>query len=290
MTAGILIQRVWEELGEPSDLSPATVGVPKMLDAVNDAQDVVAQWIDNRGRKCFFRELEDSFRFSTLVENGTFTDEALGVTVTLPATVAESLGRYQGWVLVVGSDVRDVVSSAVTGGRNVLTLASALTAGILTGETFTLAKREYHLTGVDALDVDEMRIVEMVRVFDVETGIQLDEAASADQMMTPTSGTPGLWRHRGSGLVFDAAPPVSRTYIVHVVRLPTRVLEQTDVLDLPDAFCQAVMMHVVKWGYRRMQDFQAAYATKKDFEDLMTRLATASWMSNEPDYFTVRSR
>jgi hypothetical protein len=289
LTAGTLIQKVWEELGEPSDLNPATVGVPKLLDAVNDAQDVVAQWIDNRGRKCFFREMECEVRFSTLVETGTFTEEASGVAITLPVTVTPVLGRFVRWVLTTGGETRDVVASGVTGGRNVLTVASAFSNLLLDG-IFVLAKREYQLTGLDALDTGGQRLVEIQRIFDAETGTRLEEAASADQMMIVSSGTPGTWRHRGSGIVLDAAPPAARMYIVHAVRLPTRVTEQTDIIELPDAFCQALHMHVVKWGYRRMQDFQAAYATKKEFEELMTRLATASWMSNEPDYFTVRSR
>jgi hypothetical protein len=90
--------------------------------------------------------------------------------------------------------------------------------------------------------------------------------------------------------MFDIAPESARKYLLHVVKLPMRVDSQTDEIELPEAFCQAVQLRMVWWGYRRMQDFQAAYATKKDFEDLMTQLATASWLNGEPDYFTVRSR
>lgn len=289
MTAGALIQKAWEELGEPSDLSPATVGVPKLLEAVNDAQDVVAQWIDNRGRKCYFREMEGSFQFPSVVLTGTFDIEASGTSVTLPGTVVASLGRFVRWVLTVGSESRDVLASVVTGGRNVLTVSEAFSVPLLAA-TFSLGKREYHFTGLDALDTDGVRVVEVNRIFDIATGSQLTIAPSAEHLTTIASGTPSVWRHRNSGIVFDVAPTAERYYLAHVMRLPNKVNEQTDELDLPDAFMQAILLRIVWWGYRRMQDFQAAYSTKKDFEELMTRLATASWLSNEPDYFTVRDR
>lgn len=290
MTAGAIIQKTWEELGEPSDLNPATVGVPKFLTALNDAQDVVAQWIDNRGRKVFFRELYDAVPFTSVVETGTMTDEASTTTVLLPVSVALAPGRFVNWVLKINGESRTVLLSLASGGQNQLIVSSAFGSAVL-DQDFILAKRVYRFGGDDdVIDAGDVRVSEVERVFDQATGVQLTEVASRDYLAVPLVGVPGQWRHAGLGVMFDIAPESAREYLLHVVKLPNKVNSQTDEIELPEAFCQAVQMRMVWWGYRRMQDFQAAYASKKEFEEMMTRLATASWLNSEPDYFTVRSR
>jgi len=290
MTAGAIIQKTWEELGEPSDLNPATIGVPKFINALNDAQDVVAQWIDNRGRKVFFRELYDSVQFKTVVLTGVMDQEAVGASIIVPvAVVPLAPGRYVDWIVRINGESRLVLASLASGGQNLLMLSSGFGSDVL-GQDFVLAKRVYRLAGDDAVETGDVRVAEIERLFDMADGTQLTEVASRDFLTTPIVGVPGQWRHVGTGVMFDVAPETERTYLMHVVKLPNRVNGQTDQIELPEAFCQAVQMRMVWWGYRRMQDFQAAYASKKEFEEMMTRLATASWLNTEPDYFSVRSR
>ena len=289
MTAGSLIQKAWEELGEPSDINPATVGVPKLLSALNDAQDVVAQWIDDRGRKVYFRELEDEVQFTTVVLTGTLDTEAVGRAITMPNSIPLVVGHFQNWILKVGSESRTVLASLVLDGRVTLTVSQAFSSDVL-GLDYVLAKRDYQLVGVDAIDTGDVRVSEIVRVFDMEDGALLDKAASREFMTNASTGVPGAWRNSNRGLLFDAAPETERTYVMQVVKLPLKIEAQTDEIQLPDAFTQAVLSRLVWWGWKRAQDFQAAFSAKKDFNELMTRLATAIWLSNEPDYFTVRNR
>jgi len=290
MTAGAVIQKTWEELGEPSDLNPATIGVPKFINALNDAQDIVAQWIDNRGRKVFFRELYDSVQFKTIALTGVMGEEAVGSSIVVPvAEVPLAPGRFVDWIVRINGESRLVLASLASGGQNLLMLSSSFSQPVL-GQDFVLAKRVYRLAGDDAVETDEIRVAEIERLFDLSDGTQLTEVASRDFLTSPTIGVPGQWRHVGTGVMLDVAPETERSYLMHVVKLPRRVMGQTDEIELPEAFCQAVQMRMVWWGYRRMQDFQAAYASKREFEEMMTRLASASWLNNEPDYFTVRSR
>lgn len=289
MTLGAIIKRVWEELGEPSDLNPATVGIPKLREAVNDSQDVIAQWIDDRGRKVFFREMDAQFGFNTVVETGTLNAQTSMKTITLPVTSLPSLGRYNRWVMRIGSDSRTVIWSAVSGASNLVTVSKAFPQDV-SGMDYLLSKVDYQFEGLDAIDTEGMRTMEVLRVFDSEDENQLDKVAGRDYLFGASVGKPGGWRNRNTGILFDIAPEISRHYFVHVKKLPSTLNDQTDETDLPDAFVQALILRTVWWGYRRMQDFQAAYTTKKEFTELMTRLATASWMSEDPDYFTVRSR
>lgn len=289
MTLGTVIQRAWEELGEPSDLDPKTVGVQKFRDAANEAQDVIAMWIDDRGRKVFFREFEDSVDFETVVLTGTLEAQGSQSTIVMPVSVEATLGRYAGWVLAAGGEARRVALSTVVGGRATLTVNGPFTVD-LTDAAFTLSKVEYRFEGDGDVIETEKRVVEIRKVYDLVDGVMLDEVAASEQLMDVDVGVPGSWKHRGSGVAFDVAPTETRRYRLFVVRLPTKLVDQSSLIEVPEAFAQALVMRVVWWGYRRMQDFQAAYATKREFQELMTRLATASWLNGEPDYFTVRSR
>lgn len=287
MTLGGVIKSVYEELGEPSDLNPATVGIPKLRNAVNDAQDVIAQWIDDRGRKVYFREMDAQIGFETVVKTGTLGTQASQKIIVLPS--AASPARYVDWVLTVGGESRKVLFSGVSGLFDELTVNKAFT-GVLDGASYILSKVEYHFTGIDAIDTDGLRVAEILRIFDSDSETELEETATRDYLFGAGSGVPRQWRHKGSGLLFDVAPNEVRHYVLHVKRLPTKLEDQTDLIDLPEAFIQPLVLRTVWWGYRRMQDFQAAYATKKEFQELMTRLATASWLSEGADYFTVRNR
>lgn len=291
MNLSTAMTQVWEALGEPSDLNPAKSGVTKLRDAINDAQDVVAMWIADNGRKVMFRELEDRLQVTTVVEAGTLEagQPSPYKVVTMPAALAANLGRFVDWVLTVGNESRKVVVSAVTGGRNVLTLSSGFTVDP-SSTAYVLSKPWYQFSGTDAVALGGMRIAEIQRIVDLETGTELEEAAGRDYLIDPVAGDPGSWRHDGKGFRFDSAPQAARKYDVCVTRYPALLEDQTDEIGLPDAFAQAVVLRAVWWGFRRLQDFQAAYATKLEFKEMMTRLATSATLNGEPDYFTLRSR
>jgi hypothetical protein len=288
MTLSAVTTQVWEALGEPSDLNPSSVGVARLREAINDAQDAIAMWTDNRGRKVPFRELEDVLRFTSVVETGTLETQSSLSSITLPNAVPGALGRYTGWMIRINGETRRVVSSTIVVGANVLGLGAPLTVSASDAD-YELAKVAYELSGTDAIDTD-MRIMEIQRVFDPEAGAMLDEVGTRDFLYASGMGVPGSWAHWRQGILFDVAPETARTYELHVTRLPTTVAQQTDVLEMPDTFCQAIVLRATWWGFRRMQDFNAAYATKREFEEMMMRMASSRSLNEEPDYFTVRSR
>lgn len=291
MTLDTAINQAWEALGEPSDLNPSKVGIDRLRDAANDAQDVLAMWVDNRGRRVRFRELEAMVPFTTVVYSDTLTDvPATAKAIKMPVSVLPSLGRFDRWILKIGDEARKVVTSVVSGGQNVLNIGEAFSTTPAGTETFTLSKVEYQFTGVDAIDTNGVRVVEVQRVFDPEQDSMLEEVGTREFLYAPGMGTPSTWRHANRGVQFDVAPDVERSYEMHVTRMPTLVDQLTDEFELPEAFCQAIVLRMVWWGFRRMQDFQAAYATKQEFSELMMRLASAYTLNEEPDYFTVRSR
>ena len=205
MTLNAASVQIWEALGEPSDLNPSTVGVTKLRDAVNEAQDAVAMWIDDRGRKPYFRESQAQVLFSTTVESGTLGVQT-GQTITLPLTVNPELGKYVGWVLKIGNEVRGVVASLVSGGQNVLSVNEAFSSDV-SGLDYLISKRHYTLAEMGGT----VRIVEALQVFDVESSTELSEVSYRDALMVPSVGIPSSWRHGSGGVVFDSAPETSGT-------------------------------------------------------------------------------
>lgn len=287
MTLDYAMRRLWEDLGDASDLDPSKSGAKLLCGFLNDAQDVVSMWVDDRGRKVRFRQLEDAIRFSTNVLTGTLGTQTSTFDIALPSAIDGSDNCFKNWTVQIGTEVRKVFSSRYVDGVSYVRLTAPLSA-VPSDLAITLMQTDYAFgTGTYDIDTEKMRIAEVLRVFDCEANSQIDIAAFHEFFLVPAAGETTRWRYSKGGISLDSIPTTSRVYELHFIRLPLRVEAASDVFELPATFDSAILTYAKAAGFRRMQDFNAAYATKRDFADLMNHLATCSWLNEEPDSITV---
>jgi len=285
MTLGNAIREVWEMLGEPSDLNPTvngsvsltTAAAVRIAAALNDAQDAIATWILPSGRRLKFRCLEKSISFEPKIVTGT-----LGVMssdwkiLELPPSLATSTsGRFEGWFASVNGVHRRILRHTVVGGLAQIILDKAFTEDP-TGLELTLRQRVLRFgSGVDDVQ-NASRPCEVLYVIDSETGQPVDREYAKNFLpaLTAAVGVPGSFSKYGNGIVLDCAPETSRSYELYYVGYPVQASSLDEEFMLPEAFHQAIVLRATWWGFRRYSESTTAYATKRDFMELMQSLQT----------------
>lgn len=287
MTAQEAIIEVHERLGEPSDLPIETGGLfdiaaygsVRILRALNAACDYVATYkapTTANGRPLYFRALERTATWEPTSATCTLpaqTDTTFKTLVLDVALSASAAGRFNGWMASIGTDVRRVLRHTVAGGVGTIVLDKPLGADA-SALTLTLRPREFEFGDADGINVAD-RVFETLRVYDLESGGELERSVDALHIDASGVGTPGAWSKRGSAIVFDvASDSATRSYAVDFVALPTPLTLATAQFALPLAFHEPIVVWATRWGYSRMMESTMAYALKRDFEDLMRTLQT----------------
>jgi len=299
MTLQQIIRDVYEALGEPSDLEykddfdvidVASDGWHKLVDYVNNACLGIATWKFPDKRTIRFRFLEDVASLTTVFETATVAISATSMPVIETTLTNLTVDAYAGCAIRIGSNVYRVRYSRpdpFTVPNVDLMLDGPIT--VAAGTTIELSKRDYRFinqtidpftttpTGI-AYTASNGAPLEITNIYDLTTNSELSLLKKYDPLVAIQASfqTPSQYYKLAQGIRFDSYPTVSSNYAVRYMRGP-RVLSYLDIdaePELPMQFHEAIILHALWWGYRRMQENTSAYSTKQDLTDMLSRVRT----------------
>jgi len=297
MTLQEIVRDVYEALGEPSDLEylddvgvvdTALSGWQRMVDAVNRACLEISTWKFVDGRQLRFRFLEDNGLLKTEVYSTTIASGSTSSQVLVTDLPVQDDNYYAGMAIAIGTNTyRILFSRTETATTEVFLLT--LPGSDPTGLTATVSNREYFFTDATGLafgtfadgiayipaNGTPLEILEITNLEDA-TPIAQEKKYNPVVAVTPSLSTPTMFYKITNGIRFNIWPDEELTYNVRYMRGP-RVLAYTDTEvepELPHNFHGAIVLHVLWWGYRRMQENNSAYATSKELVDMLRRLRT----------------
>lgn len=294
MTLTEIAVDVYEGLGEPSDLEiyDALLGSPiidvtsegwqRIVDAINSACLAITTWKFNDGRSIKFRRNEAEGLLKTEVLSATLTGTSGSaiVSTTLPVQDAD---YYASSVVKLGVKYYRILSSQTNGTATDLFLLTAIDADYL-DETCVVSCREYHFADATAVAFGQYtngigyvpgngKPLEIISIKELEGETEISQESKYESLYTATASlaTPSSFYKITSGLRFDTWPSEELVYAVRYARGP-KVLTYTAVdeePEIPQQFHRCIVLHALWWGYRRAQENDSAYSTKKDFIELL---------------------
>lgn len=296
MTLDELVFDVFNAAGEPPDLeyrddALATITTnaqwQKLVRLVNEAQDAIAMWVHQDGRRMRIRLAEDLARLRALRQTRVI-GTIVGTTLTLTTSSGER-DYYRNW-LIEGQTSRAkalVFMSYIGTGADIL-LLSEVEGTFVAAENVVLSKRAYQFADIavatppyaDGLiytDYTEGRPVEITGVLQTD-GTELSIAFESEKLQAPSvvSGQPTSYSKSSLGLRFDVWPDDDYEYYVRFMRLP-RPLQSTaptSESELPPQFHRAIVLYCLWWLLLRDHETDKAYAVRRNFEDLLKRTQT----------------
>lgn len=299
MTVLQIIQNVYEGLGEPSDLQylddndnvlTASIGWHRMVDAVNTAALELSTWKFPDGRVVRFRFLEAVADLETLFQNATIVSAVTNSAIIQTTLTNTTTNFYSGCAIKLGSAMYRVrYSQASVAVPTQVDLMLDTNVTTTAGAAFTLSKREYLFTPQVASPFTAMPVgiaynttagvpLEITNVYDMLTNSELDLIKKYDPMiaMQVSFQTPSEFYKLANGIRFDVFPDTQRRYAIRYMRGPALLdyVNTSAEPELPKQFHQAIVLHCLLWGYRRMQENNSAYSTKQDLNDMLRRIRT----------------
>lgn len=308
MTILEMVQDVFEALGEPSDLeyrdvdtlqpNTASEGWKRFMRVFNNAQTAIATWKFPEGRQLRFRSLEDVANFKTQHLEATLNPLTPYIDDTFllsEITLDNNIKSYVGWLLEVPGATtpmyRGRITSATPDGASgfFITLSPAPQHSLIAPMTGVyLYSREYFFKDVAGsippfigpvvpYDGNNGMPLEVLDVEDVshETEVTFTSRHETFIQSVPALGVPTQYYKLANGLRFDVWPEDEINYSVRYFRAPRPFgVDTNQVCELPVNFHQCVALHALWWGYRRMQENNSAYSTKRDLDDMLRRLRT----------------
>lgn len=315
--------KVFQLAGEPSDLCPyVTPGDPTTFDAalgqpgslpllawINQALTRIAQWEYPDGTVLRFRHLRKNLFFKS---KPAMTGDVLASTAdTISIDGFNPLNRasqFNGWVL----EVYDAATQN-TQKRLVIATSGALAANSVLQvhqdwdfpptvgfSTYKLYKSFFEFVptpvagSVDdymlAGDVIE-ELCDVLGVRDLTGTVDLTTAAQGERFTATqlSKAIPTMFSMEGRQIKFDSPWDLARAYEILYYAFPKQLAAVTDVPDLPRPFHEAIVQWAVHSIQMREQDFNGAYATKRDLQELMQTLRNQGVLSmeNETTGFSI---
>ena len=296
MTVETIVQEIFEGLGEPSDLefrnpdgsvNTASQGWLRLVDAVNRACIELSTWKFPEGRVLRFRSLEANTVFSTEVLSATISDGAIGTATLTTSLPVQADNYYAGWVVTLaGEQYRVFMSTTALSGTDTDLLVLSPLAIDPVGETLSASRREY--TFVEAtpafgtipvnptVPASVGTPLEIVSVYDMTNASELGRLSSDEQGLEsiPVIQAPTAYYKTGRGLRFDTWPEEAANYTIRFFRTPAVIgyTATTEEPELPENYHRAIVLWGLWWGYRRMQENNSAYSTKRDLDDLLRHI------------------
>ncbi|HSW65338.1 MAG TPA: hypothetical protein VLH56_18825 [Dissulfurispiraceae bacterium] len=296
MTLESIVQEIYEGLGEPSDLEfrsgagdilTGSTGWLRLVDAVNRACIELSTWKFPEGRTLKFRSLEANTVFASEVLTATVSDGAIGTATLTTSLPIQADNYYAGWVVTLANAQYRVFMSttALSGTDTDLLVLSPLEVDPV-GETISASRREYTFVAATptfgtvptnpTVPAAIGTPLEIISVYDMTSATELETLSrDAQGFETPPSvQTPTAYYKVGRGLRFDTWPDASANYTVRFFRTPNVLAyaDTTAVPELPENYHRAIVLWGMWWGYRRMQENNSAYATKRDLDDLLRHI------------------
>jgi hypothetical protein len=275
---------LWEMLGEPTDLDPATVAGAAKLDRwLNEGQRKIADWKFPDGRLVRFPVLQKTVYWKSIVKTGTLSGGTVSYATFsgVDAQIGTEDDRYNGWVLEItggtGSGQVRLIVDYAGAGKNAYVNDDFDTAPDGTS-TYEISKRFASCLGATSPWVSEhlpldpnMEVVDIMKVSDMEGLTDLDEAERTEAFTSGMldKGTPSSWYYFGNDLVLDMASDEAIWYKIEYYGQPRAMVAITDVPSIPDPWHQGIVLWARWWGFARGQETAMSYSAKKDLESFM---------------------
>lgn len=317
MTVQAMIEQVFRDSGEPSDLMPydtpgdettfnlALPGSVKLLSYLNTGIVRIAHWVFRDGRNLRLRGMLAKAYFRsrvpltlTLVSGSTtsltFTNS------TMSAGVADQL---RGWIVEftegTGVGQKRIVTSCTAGAGNFTIAphedwdtAPDATTVIKAYKNFFLFNGASTVLATRHIAVDAVtQLQDVMKVRDITSQVDLTPADKTEVFTASlmTAGIPTIYRIMGNQLEFDVPLNEDRSYELIYLRHPTALSTATQIPDIPLQYHEAVCLWAIHNVQRMNSDYDGAYATKRELIDLMEslRLQGAFEMEMEDSGITV---
>lgn len=292
MTLEQLRNEIWQQIGEPTDLDPASDtqynGGPLLTWVANEGQRQVATWRD--GPRIFRHpQLYGEMFFRTWMLTDTTPDQTglAANEILLPtATTGSYDDEYNGW-LVECDGVQKVIMD-YTGGAHVAILDSDWGTTPVIGGVLKLMSRAYmlcdaahpwaseHITLPVISDRwrAEGNFMEVLKLEDVTNQQEITRAPRIESYLTnmTSTGDPGSYFRRGNRIYFDQAPDERLWIRMEYYRTPTDMSADDDEPEISEQFHYGIALWGMWWGYKRAGDNASAYGAKRDLADMMGRV------------------
>lgn len=300
MTSQMIIEEVFRRTGKPSNLQIYTnpsnettfditlPGSVRLLRYVNTAITRIANWrfrdgsimrLRNLYSRMFFNVLDP--RSEAVLLGGTSVIEVAGF-------ITNVAGQFDGWVAEVsaGAGVGQVrlVTSSVLGGAGVqLTLNEAFSTALDLTSVVKLYKAffdmvpntgaypylAYHIGLDPTIQVSDIMKIRDTKQFQDLIPVNADEVFTTSMLQ---SGIPTQYRIYGNQVWFDVPMAEAGSFEILYMKNPTDMTAATDVPQVPVIYHEAAILWATHSVMMLYQDFDGAYATKKELEDLMNQL------------------
>ena len=297
MTLDLLRDEIWTHIGEPPDLDPDTDtsynGGPLLDFVVNEGQRQVAAWRDpDSGRIFRVRSLISDLYYQTSYISGTLTGDSTASTIVFPAAdVGAQDDRYNGWVVVVGSEVKAIVDYA--GVSYTGTVHSDWSTTPETDDTYELYKNfdlllpSGHAWISDHIslpaETDRSRatgnLIEVLKISDIAGNRTLDFPSREEDFitrLTSSGGSPNQWLRVGNKILYDQNVPEEKWMKMEYYRLPTEMSDDDDEPEIPEHLHYGIVLWGIQWGYSRHQEPSMKWSAKGDFKEFM-KTATSTY-------------
>lgn len=318
MNAREIIEQAFSDASEPPDFSPYTTpgdpatfslaspGGQKLLRMLNNGVLRISNWKFRSGRLLRLRSLISSIFMAVPdpIEGTVISATASGVVV--PLLGADIDHEFDGWLISIvgGTGVGQtalVTNSAVVPATGVnLTVHTPWTTTPDATSLFELRKRFMQLhDGSSANTIWNYHMVlDPIRVLsDVLQIRKVDQQSALSRIMPNedmssgmlTVGSPSSFAVRGNRIEFDVVPEEGGMYEIIYTRKPI-LFTQADAEvtpDIPSEFHDAVSLWITHNLLRNSQDFDGAYATKRELEDLMEMTRLPESFENDMDYLGI---
>lgn len=296
MTTQEIIEQVFAESGARSDMIPYTdpsdettfditlAGAQKVLRYVNQAVVRIANWQFPTGRSLRFKNLIERIYFKTNAPIERTATAGSTNTITIPGLATNTADQFRGWVVEIvagtGSGQRALIlSNTVVGTNCVCTVATEWGTVPDNTSEVELYKNFWEFAGDSAAAIaayhialdEHTEMMDVMRVRDVTTMTDLTPTERTDiftaGILVP--GTPSMYRVMSGAIYLDTPVNEDRAYEILYLRQPNVLVAATDVPELPVQFHEAIALWATHSIQRMNNDYDGAYATKRELLDLL---------------------
>ena len=282
MTVNEIINKAWQDCGEPSDIDPTnttdTSGLDFCVQVLNIAMDSVVQWKGFQGRRRthFPDYITSGFaknKVETMTVDYSTMDDAVLVIASIPSSIVPAVGD----VVSYGGESR-LVWYAGTEVDDELWLSSAFTNRVT-----DLSEADVEITiHQSVLAPGFTRFVEYLRVGDVSQSEVLPRMRHNQSIVEDITsvGRPEEWDRKGTGIIFDVAPDAAYLWRITYYGLPTLATSAHytagSSFDVPEEFHVAVLAYMKGLIYDQRQEPDIATTQYQRFNAIMGSIQ-GSW-------------
>jgi hypothetical protein len=303
-----MMNELWSQLGEQTDLDPATAGgAAVLLRWLNQGQRSVANWEFTDGHILRFACLFDETYVRSVVKTGTLLSGSIVVGYN-PAyaqfdptdpNIGANDDQYNGWLIEIASGTGAGQIKLITdyiGASRIAYVASDWSTAPDSTSVYKIYKRHIMIlpaghpwAGEHSTLDPKINLVDVLKVTDMTNEQALATAVRGEDYLTTVTqaGDPSNWYFFGNRIIFDMAPNAVRWYKLEYYRQPVEMALPTDTPELPDSWQQGILLWARWWGFARSQETSMSYSAKNDLGDFMKSIRRSMEMRYERDDTTI---